>query len=89
MLLLPRLLYFSVVLPVTPKKVFFKELHAILTELIWGSHRRRVALNIIQRGPQTELYYAAAQVQWPMRWLGLAPNTERVDLMSIRRVLHY
>lgn len=47
MIMVPRLLYHFANLPVIPPRPFFKGLDTLLTELIWGGKRHRVALHTL------------------------------------------
>ncbi|KAJ1130158.1 hypothetical protein NDU88_008514 [Pleurodeles waltl] len=58
-------------------RAFFGTLSSLLADLVWGSGHRRVALTkiylpLVQGGlgaSQYELYYAAVQIHWILRWL--------------------
>ena len=55
-----------------------------MSDLTWGRERKRVAIVTLQRPidggglglPDLELYYAAAQLQWPMKWLAQVSGPE-------------
>mgnify|MGYP002805142140 CR=1 FL=1 len=70
MIMLSRLLYFVTNLPTIIPRTVFQDLDTLLTELIWGKGRRRVALEKLQLPaneggmgvPNFSQYYAAAQL---------------------------
>lgn len=78
MIILPKLLYYFSNLPIYVPARQFRELEALLRDLIWNKGRPRMALWKIfapfDNGglavPNLELYYLAAQLQWLTKWLG-------------------
>ena len=56
--------------------LFFRELEGLLTQLIWGNDRHRIALATLKLAvdeggmavPDFELYYITAQLQWVVHW---------------------
>lgn len=99
--MVPRLLYAFTNLPVIPPRSFFRDLDALLTTLIWGGSRHRVALltlylPITHEGlgaPSFEAYFLAAQLQWLSHWTAerhieeTYSNTGRIPLTVLRRLL--
>ncbi|KAJ1120088.1 hypothetical protein NDU88_008264, partial [Pleurodeles waltl] len=77
MIILPRLLYYFANLPLLIPRAWFRDLNAILRELIWDNGRRRTTLATICRPPNAgglgapdfEAYYLASQLQWISGWL--------------------
>lgn len=77
MVMLPRLLYYFVNLPVIIPRSWFKKLDTILRDLVWDGGRNRVPLQTLRLplaggrlgAPEFEPYYLAAQLQWLARWL--------------------
>ena len=49
MLVLPRLLYLFTVLPVLPTKACFRGLRTLVSDLVWGTGRKRVSVVTLQR----------------------------------------
>ena len=92
MLVLPRLLYYFSALPRPLPKRLFTELNTLLGELIWSPNRHRVSLTklftpMIEGGlgaPNFELYYTAAQLQWPATWLS---GKQDPEITQIQRLL--
>ncbi|KAJ1091063.1 hypothetical protein NDU88_004191 [Pleurodeles waltl] len=88
MLILPRLLYYFVALPITIPKSFWGNLNTALLRLIWGGGRARVALTTLQcpldngglGTPNFERYYAAAQLQWVQYWIHRPEQAEPMSL---------
>ena len=68
----------------------------MLGELIWGPHRHRIAMNKLfspptEGGlgvPNIELYYAAAQLQWPTLWLASPNHPEREQIQLALGLTH-
>ncbi|KAJ1197802.1 hypothetical protein NDU88_001650 [Pleurodeles waltl] len=78
MIVLPRLLYYFMSLPLALPSSFFRLLNSLLTDLIWGNGRKRIALTRVLQplrvggmgAPKFEEYYAAAQIHWISTWGG-------------------
>ena len=78
MIVLPRLLYYFANLPISIPRKWFRQIDALLREMIWCGGRSRVSLetlkNPIAKGglslPDLECYYLAAQLQWVAKWIG-------------------
>ena len=98
MVMLPRLLYYFSNLPLILPPKLFRTLDSLLLELIWGSGRRRVALDKLRLptsegglgAPNFEWYYLAAQLQWLCRWLDGRCLEETASLSrawSVQKVL--
>lgn len=76
MVVLPRLLYYFVNLPVVVPQSTYNTLNTILVGLIWRMGRRRVSLQKLQleshKGglgvPDFRAYYYACQLQWLSFW---------------------
>ncbi|KAJ1211073.1 hypothetical protein NDU88_006435 [Pleurodeles waltl] len=89
-LILPRFLCYFAVLPVALPRSFFKPQQSIVTEILWGKDRYCVALTTTQYPqvngglgmPNFEMYYTAAQLQWPVAWVGECHTAERKVLMD-------
>ena len=72
-------------------RAIFRELDSLSTAFIWGSGRRRVALQILQRPtreggmavPDFESYYLAAQLQWYTQWMSCRLRSEQGRNQSI------
>lgn len=77
MVVLPRLLYYFINLPVFIPLRIFTVLNTLLTTLIWGNQRKRISLSKLQlethRGglgaPDFKAYYYSGQFQWLSFWL--------------------